>query len=45
MIGPHDMQIAAAGMSLGYEVATLNVQEFQRVSGLKLVDATSFRRP
>jgi predicted nucleic acid-binding protein len=39
------MQIAATGISLGYDVATLNVQEFQRVSGLKLVNATSFRRP
>jgi predicted nucleic acid-binding protein len=45
MIGAHDMQIAAAGISLGYEVATLNVQEFQRVNGLKIVDATPFRRP
>jgi predicted nucleic acid-binding protein len=45
MIGPHDLQIAAAGLALGHEVATLNVQEFQRVTGLKVVDATPFRRP
>lgn len=44
MIGPHDLLIAAAGLALGYEVATLNVQEFQRVTGLKVVDATPFRR-
>jgi len=45
MIGPHDLQIAAAGLALGHEVATLNVQEFRRVSGLKVVDATPFRFP
>ena len=44
MIGPHDLQISAAGLALGHEVATLNVQEFQRVTGLKVVDATPFRR-
>jgi tRNA(fMet)-specific endonuclease VapC len=45
MIGPHDLQIAAAGLALGHEVATLNTQEFQRVTGLKVVDATPFRQP
>jgi predicted nucleic acid-binding protein len=44
MIGPHDLQIAAAGLALGHDVATLNVREFQRVSGLRVVDATPFRR-
>ncbi|MBI5773217.1 MAG: PIN domain-containing protein [Verrucomicrobia bacterium] len=44
MIGPHDLLIAAAGLALGHEVATLNLQEFQRVAGLKVVDATPFRR-
>ncbi|HXI73083.1 MAG TPA: hypothetical protein VNN22_22310, partial [Verrucomicrobiae bacterium] len=44
VIGPHDLQIAAAGLALGYEVATLNTQEFQRVTELKVVDATPFRR-
>jgi tRNA(fMet)-specific endonuclease VapC len=44
MIGPHDLQIAAAGLALGHEVATLNVQEFQRVPKLEVVDATPFRR-
>jgi tRNA(fMet)-specific endonuclease VapC len=44
IIGPHDMQVAAAGLALGHEVATLNVQEFQRVPGLKVVDATRFCR-
>jgi tRNA(fMet)-specific endonuclease VapC len=45
MIGPHDMQIAAAGMAFGHEIATLNGREFQRVHGLKVVDATPFSRP
>lgn len=44
-IGPHDLQIAAAGLALGHEVATRNTQEFQRVTGLKVTDATPFRRP
>lgn len=45
MIGAHDLQIAAAGLALGHEVATLNAAEFQRVAGLHVVDATPFRRP
>ena len=45
MIGAHDLQIAAAGLALGHDVATLNASEFQRVAGLHLVDATPFRRP
>lgn len=45
MIGAHDLQIAAAGVAWGHEVATLNIGEFQRVSGLRVVDATPFRRP
>ena len=44
MIGPHDLLIAAAGLASGHEVATLNVQEFQRVTGLKVVSATPFAR-
>ncbi len=45
MIGPHDLQIAAAGLALGHDLATLNVAEFQRVTGLRVVDASAFRRP
>jgi tRNA(fMet)-specific endonuclease VapC len=45
MIGAHDLQIAAASLALGHEVATLNTREFQRVVGLRVVDATPFRRP
>lgn len=42
MIGPHDLLIAAAGLALGHSVATLNIQEFQRVAGLQVTDATPF---
>jgi predicted nucleic acid-binding protein len=45
VIGPHDLQIAAAGLALGHDVATLNLSEFQRVAGLHVVDATSFYHP
>jgi tRNA(fMet)-specific endonuclease VapC len=45
VIGPHDLQIAAAGLALGHDVATLNLSEFQRVTGLHVMDATPFRRP
>ena len=44
MIGPHDLQIASAGLALGYPVATLNVREFQQVPGLQVLDGTSFLR-
>ena len=37
--------IAAAGLALGHDVATLNAGEFQRVTGLRVVDATPFRQP
>lgn len=45
MIGPHDMQIAAAALAFDHQIATLNMREFQRVLGLKLVDATPFFHP
>jgi tRNA(fMet)-specific endonuclease VapC len=45
MIGPHDLQIAAASLALGHDLATLNVGEFQRVTGLRVVEASAFRRP
>jgi tRNA(fMet)-specific endonuclease VapC len=44
MIGAHDLQIAATGLSLSYAIATLNVREFARVPGLGVVDATPFCR-
>jgi tRNA(fMet)-specific endonuclease VapC len=45
MIGAHDLQIAAAGIALGHDVATLNAREFHRIAGLHVMDATPFRRP
>jgi tRNA(fMet)-specific endonuclease VapC len=44
IIGPHDLQIAATAVSVGYAVATLNAGEFQRVTGLNVIDASAFRR-
>jgi tRNA(fMet)-specific endonuclease VapC len=36
MIGAHDLMLAATALSLGWSVATLNVQEFRRVPGLSI---------
>jgi len=41
-IGDRDLQIAVTALSFGYELATLNLREFQRVTGLRLVDVSSF---
>ena len=45
MIGDRDLQIAVTALSLDYDLATLNVREFQRVSGLKLVDVSPYAIP
>ncbi len=44
LIGAHDLQIAATALVAGSEVATLNVNEFRRVSGLALADLAPFAR-
>lgn len=44
MIGPHDLQIAAAGVALGHPVATLNSSEFLRLRALQVINATPFGR-
>ena len=43
-IGAHDLQIAATGLSLTHDIATLNVRDFTRIAGLGVVDATPFCR-
>ena len=43
LIGLHDLQIAAVALHHGYRVATLNVDEFSRVPGIEVMDASSFR--
>ncbi len=43
LIGDRDLQIAATALSMDYEVATLNIDEFQRVSNLRLVDVSGYR--
>src|SRR5262245_10202629 len=45
MIGDHDLQIAVTALSLGYQIATLNVNEFKRVSGLGLIDVSKYVIP
>jgi predicted nucleic acid-binding protein len=42
-IGPHDLQIAATALMLGWPISTLNVAEFQRVTQ-KIIDARPFCR-
>ena len=44
MIGAHDLEIAATALAAAHDVATLNVREFQRVVGLRVLDATPFCR-
>lgn len=38
MIGSNDLLIAATAISLGFTLATLNLDEFSQVSGLTLVE-------
>jgi tRNA(fMet)-specific endonuclease VapC len=42
VIGDRDLQIAVTALSLDDQLATLNVREFQRVTGLKLVDVSGY---
>ena len=42
MIGDRDLQIAVTAIGMGYELGTLNVREFNRVSGLALVDISGY---
>jgi tRNA(fMet)-specific endonuclease VapC len=45
IIGDRDLQIAATALSLDYDLATLNRDEFQRVRGLRLMDLSSYSIP
>jgi len=45
VIGDRDLQIAVTALSLDYELATLNIGEFSRVTGLRLVDVSSYSLP
>jgi tRNA(fMet)-specific endonuclease VapC len=42
LISPHDMLVAATALAVGFEVATLNRREFERVPGLSLGPVESF---
>jgi tRNA(fMet)-specific endonuclease VapC len=39
-IGVHDLLIGATAVAHQHEVVTLNLADFQRITGLKIVDAT-----
>jgi tRNA(fMet)-specific endonuclease VapC len=45
VIGDRDLQIAATALSRADELATPNVREFERVNGLKMVEASRFVMP
>jgi tRNA(fMet)-specific endonuclease VapC len=45
IIGDRDLQIAVTALTLNYDLATLNVGEFQRVNGLRLVDVSGYALP
>lgn len=42
VIGDRNLQIAVTALSLGYELATLNRCEFERVTGLKLLNVSAY---
>jgi predicted nucleic acid-binding protein len=42
VIGDRDLQIAVTALGLDYDLATLNVSEFQRVIGLRLIDVSPY---
>ena len=44
IIGPHDLEIAATALAVGFALATLNHTEFKRVPGLTLIDVAVFLR-
>lgn len=42
IICDRDLQIAVTALSLDYDLATLNIGEFQRVTSLRLIDVSSY---
>ncbi len=44
-IGDRDLQIAVTALSVDYALATLNLGEFERVAGLRLVDVSAYAAP
>ncbi len=45
VIGDRDLQISVMALSMNYDVATLNIGEFQRLQGLRLVDVSGYVLP
>lgn len=44
VVAPHDLLIAASSIRLGFAVATLNFRDFERISGVKLVQVARHTR-
>jgi len=42
IIGSRDLEIAVTALSLGYDLATLNVREFQRITTLRLINVSNY---
>ena len=42
MIGPHDMLVGATALAHGFGLATLNLREFGKVPGVRLVSTEAF---
>lgn len=45
LMGPHDLLIAATAVEAGYDIATLNRREFERVPGLALASVDGYGAP
>jgi tRNA(fMet)-specific endonuclease VapC len=45
VIGAHDLLIAATALQYGHAVATLDLTEFRRVAGLRVIDPAPYRLP
>jgi predicted nucleic acid-binding protein len=41
-VGAHDLMIGATALAHGYSLATLNVRDFRRIPGLRLVAVEPF---
>jgi predicted nucleic acid-binding protein len=42
LIGDRDLQIAVTALTLDYPLATLNLEEFRRVTGLRILDVSGY---
>jgi tRNA(fMet)-specific endonuclease VapC len=45
IVGPYDLLIAATANQYGYAVVTLNLAEFRRITGLRVIDPAPYLVP